>query len=44
MRPPLSDEEADVVDPFRLADAVFEQMSAQIMDALPRVISALGPR
>ena len=44
MRPPLSEEEADVVDPYRRDESAFAQMSAQIMAALPPVTSALGPR
>lgn len=42
MRPPLSDEDADIVDPYRREAVVFETMSAQVMSALPRVAAALG--
>jgi protein-tyrosine phosphatase len=41
-RPPLTDDEADVVDPYRRAPAVFERMTGQIMGALPTVARALG--
>lgn len=44
MRPPLSDEDADVVDPYRRDDIVFDTMSAQVMSALPAVAAALGRR
>ena len=43
-RPPLADEDADIVDPYRRPQDVFEQMSTQIMDALPAVVRALGRR
>ena len=43
-RPPLSDEDADIVDPYRRPQDVFEQMSSQIMNALPAVARALGRR
>jgi protein-tyrosine phosphatase len=42
MRPPLSDDDADVVDPYLREDVVFDTMSAQIMSALPQVAAALG--
>ena len=42
MRPPLSDLDADVVDPFRRSDEVFDEMSRQIMGSLPSVARALG--
>jgi protein-tyrosine phosphatase len=41
-RPPLEDEDADIVDPYRRPQDVFEQMSTQIMEALPAVARALG--
>lgn len=44
LRQPLTDEEADIVDPYRRDDAVFVEMTTQIMAALPRVAAALGPR
>lgn len=42
LRPPLSDEDADVVDPYRREAVVFDTMSAQVMSALPQVAAALG--
>jgi len=42
MRPPLSDEDADIVDPYRRETVVFDTMSAQVMSALPQVAAALG--
>ncbi len=39
---PLADTEADVVDPFRRPAEVFEEMTAQIMGALPAVVRALA--
>jgi protein-tyrosine phosphatase len=42
VRPPLSDDEADIVDPYRRGPEVFEQMSAEIAAALPTVVAALG--
>ena len=44
LRPPLADAEADVIDPYLRDEAVFEQMSQQIMAALPVVAAALGSR
>jgi protein-tyrosine phosphatase len=44
MRPPLSDEDADIVDPYRREAVVFDTMSAQVMSALPQVAAALGAR
>jgi protein-tyrosine phosphatase len=41
-RPPLADEDADIIDPYRRPQDVFEQMSNQIMQALPAVARALG--
>lgn len=41
MRPPLSDDDANIVDPYRRAPAVFDQMSQQILDALPGVLRGL---
>ena len=41
VRPPLSDELADVVDPYRRDDAVFEEMARQVSAALPAVVRAL---
>lgn len=42
MRAPLSDAEADIVDPYRRPAQVFEDMTEQIMGALPTVAHALG--
>ena len=42
MRPPLSDEDADIVDPYRRETVVFDTMSAPVMSALPQVAAALG--
>ncbi|KQZ90121.1 hypothetical protein ASD62_13240 [Phycicoccus sp. Root563] len=42
MGSPLSDDEADVVDPYRRAPEVFDAMAAQVMDALPTVVRALS--
>ncbi|SDP45840.1 protein-tyrosine phosphatase [Pedococcus dokdonensis] len=39
---PLSDADADIVDPYRRPPEVFEQMTTQIMAALPAVVRALG--
>ena len=44
VREPLSDAEADVVDPYRRPAEVFEDMTTQIMGALPAVARALGRR
>ena len=42
MRAPLGDAEADIVDPYRRAPQVFEDMTHQIMGSLPAVVRALG--
>lgn len=42
MRAPLSDDQADIVDPYRRPAQVFEDMTAQIMGSLPVVARALG--
>ena len=42
MRPPLSDAEADIIDPYRRGPEVFEQMAQEISSALPTVVAALG--
>ena len=42
VRPPLSDSEADIVDPYRRGPEVFEQMADEIGQALPVVVAALG--
>lgn len=41
-RPPLSDDDADIVDPYRRGPEVFDAMDAQIRAALPVVSRALG--
>jgi protein-tyrosine phosphatase len=41
-RPPLDDADADIVDPYRRAPEVFDQMARQIMGSLPTVARALG--
>lgn len=42
VRAPLADSEADIVDPYRRSAEVFEDMSMQIMGALPAVARALS--
>lgn len=41
-RPPLHDDDADIVDPYRQPQVVFDHMATQIMEALPIVARALG--
>ena len=41
VNPPLTVDEADIVDPFRREDEVFAQMSHQVLSALPAVVKAL---
>ena len=41
-RPPLSDDDADIVDPYRRGPEVFDAMDGQIRAALPVVSRALG--
>ncbi|MGZ4745223.1 MAG: arsenate reductase/protein-tyrosine-phosphatase family protein [Oryzihumus sp.] len=41
-RPPLHDDDADIVDPYRQPQVVFDHMATQIMKALPIVARALG--
>lgn len=41
-RPPLHDDDADIVDPYRQPPVVFDDMAMQIMEALPIVARALG--
>lgn len=41
-RPVLSDQDADIVDPYQRGAGVFVQMSDEIMSAMPAVVSALG--
>ena len=42
MGAPLADADADVVDPYRRPVQVFEEMTGQIMAALPAVVRALA--
>ncbi|KRF28367.1 low molecular weight phosphatase family protein [Phycicoccus sp. Soil802] len=42
MGAPLADADADVVDPYRRPIQVFEEMTGQIMAALPAVVRALA--
>jgi protein-tyrosine phosphatase len=42
LRPPLPPASADIVDPYRRGDEVFEAMAAQIADAMPAVVHALA--
>jgi protein-tyrosine phosphatase len=41
LRPPLDEDAADIVDPYRRPPEVFDAMTRQIMDALPGVVRAL---
>jgi protein-tyrosine phosphatase len=41
-RPPLSDREADIVDPYRQDASVFAAMNEQILGSLPTIATALG--
>lgn len=41
LTPPLADDLADVVDPYRRPDAVYAEMLAQLREALPQVIRPL---
>ena len=42
LAPPLSDGEADIVDPYRRDASVFAAMTEQIMGSLPTIATALG--
>ena len=42
MRPPLSDGDADIIDPYRRGPEVFEEMTSQILSSLPAVSAILG--
>lgn len=42
LTPPLEPARADIVDPFRREDEVFETMAQQIVDSMPAVVRALG--
>jgi len=41
LRPPLAQEAADIVDPYRQQDEVFASMAKQILGSLPAVVRAL---
>lgn len=41
LRPPLAPELADIVDPYRRKDEVFDAMSRQIVESVPAVVRAL---
>jgi protein-tyrosine phosphatase len=42
LRAVLSDEEADIVDPYRQHAALFDRMSSEILGSLPSIAEALG--
>lgn len=42
LTPPLTEEQADIVDPFRRADEVFDRMSEQVLSTLPQVVRVLA--
>ncbi len=42
MNAPLSDADADIVDPYRRGPEVFDAMTAQVMASLPAVVRALS--
>jgi protein-tyrosine phosphatase len=42
LRPPLSDGDADIIDPYRRGPELFEQMTSQILSSLPAVSAILG--
>ena len=42
LRPPLAPDAADIVDPYRLEDAVFATMAQQIGESMPAVVRALA--
>ncbi|HEY5247545.1 MAG TPA: low molecular weight phosphatase family protein [Dermatophilaceae bacterium] len=42
LRPPLTPDAADIVDPYRLEDAVFATMAQQIGESMPAVVRALA--
>lgn len=44
LRAPLEPHLADIVDPYRRDDAVYEQMVAQVREATPHVVRALTGR
>ena len=42
LRPPMPDEDANIVDPYRRPAEVFDRMTRQVMGSLPAVVQALG--
>jgi protein-tyrosine phosphatase len=42
LRPPLPPASADIIDPYRRADEVFEAMATQVTDSMPAVVHALA--
>jgi protein-tyrosine-phosphatase len=42
VRPPLTPDLADIVDPYRLGDEVFATMARQILESMPAVVRALA--
>jgi protein-tyrosine phosphatase len=42
LNPPLEPAEADIVDPFRREDGVFDAMAEQIVESMPAVVRALA--
>ena len=41
LKPPLEPAQADIVDPFRREDGVFDAMAVQIVESMPAVVRAL---
>jgi protein-tyrosine phosphatase len=42
LKPPLEPAQADIVDPFRREDGVFDAMAQQIVESMPAVVRALA--
>ena len=42
LNPPLNAADADIVDPYRRADEVFETMAQQVIGSMPAVVRALA--
>lgn len=42
LKPPLEPAQADIVDPFRREDGVFDTMAEQIAESMPAVVRALA--
>jgi protein-tyrosine phosphatase len=40
--PPLSPEDADIIDPYRRSDEVYAVMLGQVVDAMPGIVEALA--